>query len=136
MPQVLPSLKVTISTNDVIKPLLYEETNFTVSNATENTIVLKNSDGFVDVSKSFVDSVQKIIVIAPEDDLSNTTPLTTLRLVIDNGDDPQYNIDLPVQKFFMYEPTNDFGSYIKNIQVANSSLNDVTVILRVYGSAV
>jgi sporulation protein YlmC with PRC-barrel domain len=136
MAQILPSLKVTISTNDVIKPLLYEETNFTVSNASENTIVLKNSDGFVDVPKSFVDSVQKIVIIAPEDDLSNTTPLTTLRLIIDNGDDDEYNIDLPVQKFFMYEPTNDFGSYIKNIRISNSSLDDVTVILRIYGSAV
>jgi hypothetical protein len=136
MATVLPSLKVTISNNDVIKPLLYEDTNFSVSNASENIIVLKNADSFVDVPKSFVDRVQKIIVIAPEDDLSNTTPLTTLRLVINNGTDPEYNINLPVQKFFMYEPTNTFSSHIKNIRVANSSLNDVTVILRIYGSAV
>lgn len=128
-----PSLKVTIPTNDYTKPLLYEQTSFTVANASENIIVIKNSDGYVDVPKGFIDVVKKIIVIAPTDDLTLNTPLTTLRLVINDGTNPEYNIDLKLQKFFMYEPTNTFGGYIKNIRVANSSTTDVTVTLRVYG---
>lgn len=128
-----PSIKVTIPTNDFTKPLLYEETSFTVTNASENIIVLKNSDGFVDVPKNFIDVVKKIVVIATTDDLTINSPITTLRLIIDNGDDPEYNIDLPMQKLFIYEAPNTFGGYIKGIQVANSCTADVTVTLRVYG---
>jgi hypothetical protein len=129
-----PSLKVTIPTNDYTKPLLYEESTFTVTNASENIIVVKNSDGFVDVPKGFIDVVKKIVVIAPTDNntLSNS-PITTLRLTVDNGPDPEYNIDLPLQNFFMYQPSNTFGGYIKNIKVANASTSDVTVTLRIYG---
>lgn len=128
-----PSLKVTIPTNDYTKSLLYEQTSFTVTNASENIIVVKNSDGFVDVPKNFIDVVKKIIVIAPEDNLTVSSPITTLRLTINDGTNAEFNIDLKVQNFFIYEPTNTFGGYIKNIKIANSSTTDVTVTLRVYG---
>lgn len=128
-----PSIKVTIPSNDLTKPLVYEETSFIVNNASENIIVLKNSDGFVDIPKNFIDVVKKIIAIATTDDLTVNSPITTLRLVIDNGDDPEYNIDLPMQKLFIYEAPNTFGSYIKGIQIANTSTTDVTVTLRIYG---
>ena len=128
-----PSLKVTIPTNDYTKSLLSEQTSFTVTNASENIIVIKSADGFVDVPKNFIDIVKKIIVIAPVDNLTGTSPITTLRLVINDGVIAEYNIDLKVQNFFIYEPTNTFGGYIKNIKIANASTTDVTVTLRVYG---
>lgn len=128
-----PSIKVTIPSNDLTKPLVYEEASFTVNNASENIIVLKNTDGFVDIPKNFIDVVKKIIAIATTDDLTNSSPITTLRLVIDNGEDDEYNIDLPMQKLFIYEAPNTFGGYIKGIKVANSSVNDVTITLRIYG---
>ena len=56
-----PSLKVTIPTNDYTKSLLYEQTSFTVTNASENIIVIKSADGFIDVPKNFIDVVKKII---------------------------------------------------------------------------
>ena len=128
-----PSLKVTIPTNDYTKSLLYEQTSFTVTNASENIIVIKSADGFVDVPKNFIDVVKKIIVIAPEDNLTVSSPITTLRLTINDGTNAEFNIDLKVQNFFIYEPTSAFGGYIKNIKIANSSTTDVTVTLRVYG---
>jgi hypothetical protein len=124
----LPTLRVSIPKNDITKSLMYEETEFTVNPYAEVSIPLNVSKGFVEVPQSFITPVKKIIIIAPSDPGGGLPATTTIRIATDDDD-----IDLYAQDLFMYSPSPSFGGLIKKVFIANNSVANVNVQVRIYG---
>jgi hypothetical protein len=124
----LPTLKVAIPKNDITKSLMYEETEFTVNPYAEVSVPVDVSKGFVEVPQSFISPVKKIIIIAPSDPGGILPATTTIRIATEDN-----NIDLYSQDLFMYSPSPSFGSMIKKVFIANNSLTNVSVQVRIYG---
>lgn len=98
---------------------------------TEPNIILNNSSvaasGWVDVGISAIDIVNRIVVEAPTLPVSDPQDKVSLRLVVDNGDDPEYNLDYDVQGVNILSFPDEFGGYIKNVQLKTTADYNVSV---------
>jgi hypothetical protein len=124
---VNPTLNVTIPANDYTKSLTYAETGFTVNPLTEAIIPIVSTDGFRQVSTSYIIPIKKIIVIVP----TQTPAVTgTLRITVTGPSD----IDLPLaQGVFIFQPEAVFAATITAVSVSTASTVSIKIEVRIYG---
>ena len=118
--------------NDVILPN-YEE-KFYSGGMFRKPLKVVNTDGFktVDITNIF-GTLYQIRVVAR--DSFDPPPVTTLRLTINDGMNPVYHMDLPVEKFFTYNVHRSFAPFITGAAIKTSSITltsvEIVVISRI-----
>lgn len=123
-----PTLTVVIDNlSTVIKALAFTDTEFAFSGTTEAEIVVKAADGYFPITISHIDTVKKIIIVPA------TGTTCTLKITIDDGIDPAFDIELEVNKIFVLDTTTSFGDKITGLALKTASVGDIIIQARIYG---
>lgn len=96
-----------------------------------NSTSSPGTSGWIEIKSNAIDIVNLIMVDAPIPSTAGAYT-TTLRLQVNDGVLPQYNIDMNIEGLNILRFGDVFGSYIKSVQVKTSSTTDVTIEARVY----
>lgn len=118
-----PTFSVTLDSNDITRPLTYQDATFTVAGIWEGLPVQKDTDLFKVLPVVGVDTIGRIIVMLPADE-TGTVRITTSTPEIQT---------LPFTEFFVYQPTAAQAALITEVAVSVDSNTDITVDARILG---
>lgn len=130
----LPSITIEVDPKYDINPF-YRKKNLKVLEKSEVTISIKNTSGISGFTSAFqsasVDIVNFLTIDAPIPDAASPF-LNTIRIVINDSINPQYNMDIGFVDYQKLEFDNTFGSYIKDIQVKTTSIIEKKFTINAY----
>lgn len=124
-------IRTEIEGADVVTPYLKREV-LTVIAKKEEDIYLEKKDGWFTIPIDKLRGTIKRIMVYPQIQGLNPAPVTTVRLVINNGVNPQYNIDIPILDELVFAPHGDLLKYLKSIALATTNTSKVQIDLRIF----
>lgn len=109
---------------------------FTIDGKGENTLKIKDTDGFKDLMLTYsnIGTIEKILLQVTPTVTTTTDPEVIMRITLNTGGS-DFDYDLGCSRFFIWQPSLTYAPYVKNIQVSTTSVDYVKVDVRIFGGS-
>lgn len=125
-------IRTEIEGADIVTPYLKREVLQVVAKKEEG-YYLEKKDGWYSISVDKLRGTIRRIMVYPQVQGLTPVPITTVRFVINNGVNPQYNVDIPILDELVFAPpVQTFLQYLKSIALSTTNTSKVQIDLRIF----